>query len=186
MRDIKIREMLPSDLQHVGPMYRAMIEEAEKHDYPDVSNLDEEQEAFTFFALRSLRTAPNWKAIVAIDGKVAKGFIAGWILQRTVGKPRIYAIGEILYVTPKFRHWGIGEKLVRGFCEWAVANGAGALEASFTPGTESHKQWARMGFKSYIAFAVLADENSKPILDYPKFREEKVVVEEVEKSAAEG
>lgn len=192
MKDIKVRDMIPSDLQHVGPMYREMIETAEKRDYPNVDNLDEEQEAFVFFALRSLRTCPNWKAIVALDGGVAKGFIAGWLLQRTVGKPKTYAIGEALYVTPKFRHWGIGDRLVRAFCEWAVANGAGALEASFTPGTTAHKECGRMGFKSYIAFGALLDKDSKPILDYPQFRAPKVevapptIIEPSEKIAAEG
>lgn len=171
MREIKIRPMLPSDFQHVGPLYREMVTEL-KQGYPNFDDMDAEVEEFIFFGMRMLKQNPAFGAFVAVDGKVAKGFAISNIIQRVVGKPKVYALGEVLFVTKNFRHGGVGEKLVRSMCEWAVANGAGALEVAFKPGTEAHKNWARMGFRSYSTVAVLADREMKPILDYPSFRGE--------------
>jgi GNAT superfamily N-acetyltransferase len=167
--------MLPADLQHVGPLYREMLETTpdEEKQYPAILDIDKEVEEFTFFALGQLKKNPAFKGIVALDGKVAKGFLLGGLSFRIVGAPKKYFLGQVLYVTPKFRHLGLGERMVASICEWAVAMGAEALEVAFKPGSSSHKHWSRMGFRSYTAQAVLADKEFGPILNYPAFKEAK-------------
>lgn len=174
--NIKIRGMIPSDLQHVGPLYKNMISETRAIPYPRIDDIDKEIEDFSFFAMRTLRgiiegTIPqSWLALVAVDGGVTKGFLMGGLCNRIVGSPKNYFLGEVLYVTPNFRKKGIAESLVRTASEWAVANGAGALEVTFNPGSPAHKQWSRMGFRSYTGVAVFATKDFQPILDYPQFR----------------
>lgn len=177
--NIKIRHMLASDLQHVGPLYREMLNTTRELPYPMVIDIDKEIEDFSFLAMRTLRAiaeeklAHTWLALVAVDGGVTKGFLSGGLCTRIIGQPKGYFLGEVLYVTPKFRHRGLGNSLVKFAVEWAAAQGVGAFEVSFTPGTNSHKQWSRMGFRSYAGLAVYADKNFKPILDYPEFQAKK-------------
>lgn len=188
MKEFRIREMLPADLQHVGPLYREMLEntpEAEKQ-YPAILDLDKEQEDFTFFVLKQLKRNPAFKGIVALDGKVAKGFLLAGMSMRIVGNPKQYILGQVLYVTPKFRHLELATKMIRAICEWGVANQAGALEVAFKPGSASHKHWNRMGFRSYTAQAIFADENFKPILDYPSFQAPKIEETPPASNVAEG
>lgn len=166
---IKIRRMLPSDFQHVGPLYRKMVLEQPKP-YPSFDDLDKEVEEFTFFGMAALSKFPQCFAAVALDGGVSKGFLWGSLTNRVVGNPRVYFLGEVVYVEPNFRHKGIGQLLLNYTAEWAVSKGAGAFEVNFTPGSEAHIKWARMGFRSYMGAAVFADENWKPVLDYPKFK----------------
>lgn len=173
--NIRIREMIPSDLQHVGPLYKAMLEET-KPEYPLILDIDKELEEFCFFYMRTLRAMASEQipktllALVAVDGGVSKGFVSGGLCSRIVGQPKVYFLGEILYVTPKFRHKGIGEALVRSATEWASANGAGALEVRFTPGSKEHRELSRMGFRSYAGVGVLAGKDFRPIINYPEFK----------------
>lgn len=181
MKEFRIREMLPADLQHVGPLYREMLENTppEEKQYPAILDIDKEVEEFTFFTLSQLKKNPSFKGMVALDGKVSKGFLLAGMSMRIVGNPKRYILGQVLYVTPKFRHLGLATKMVNAMAEWGVANQAGAFEVAFKPGSSSHKHLSRMGLRSYTAQAVLADENFIPILDYPSFQEPKVEISKV-------
>lgn len=173
MSEFRIRQMLASDLQHVAPLYREMVleETVKGPQYPNFDDLDKEIEDFTFQVLHACKGPRNiWNGFVALDGKVAKGFAMTLLINRVVGRPRFYALGEVLFVTKNFRHKGLGEQLVRSMAEWAVAQGAGALEVVYKPGSDAHKQWARMGFRSYSTSAVFATKELVPILDYPEFK----------------
>jgi len=176
MKEFKIREMFPADLIHVGPLYREMLETTSDKEklYPSFKDIDKEIEDFIFFCLQQLKANPCFKGFVALDGKVAKGFLLAVLSFRVIGSPKKYLLGQVLYVTPKFRHLGLANKLIRAACEWGVVNGVGAFEVAFKPGSLSHSQWARMGFRSYTAQAVLATDTFEPILDYPEFQAPKI------------
>jgi GNAT superfamily N-acetyltransferase len=153
-----------------------MLQETKTIAYPIIIDIEKEVEEFSFVAMRTLNAvakceiARTWLSAVAVDGGVSKGFLFGGLCSRLIGQPKYYFLGEVVYVTPKFRSRGLGQELVNFAASWAIANGARALEVSFNPGSEAHKNWARMGFRSYTGFAVFADEKFQPILDYPCLR----------------
>lgn len=176
------RDIQNSDLQHVGPMYKAMLRESRSRPgscpYPAIVDLEKETEDFTFQMMKMIRQGFPWRGLVAVVGGVTKGFLLATIMERIVGQPRRYAMAEVFYIDPVFRGGDVGVKLVSIMRDWALENGAQAFEACYVPGSSSHKIWARAGIKSYMAFGVLSDENYNPLLGDVEYRAAKQAVNE--------
>src|SRR6185436_11058903 len=127
--EIRYREMFKSDMQHIGPMYVRMYEEAYRGEgavpYPDVVDREKAKENVDFLIMSNIQFNPRWKGFVALHGSVTKGFLTAIIQERPVGEPRLYLQGELFYIDPKFRGGIIGQELMKRMVEWGSAQGAG-------------------------------------------------------------
>jgi GNAT superfamily N-acetyltransferase len=186
---LRIRQMIPSDLIDVRPLYHDMIEELKKDpnyvNYPVM--FEEDYETFTRSIFQILRAQieqgafPDFRALVCVHGSHPKGFVFGRLAPRPWAQPAIFLVGEILYVDPQFRGQGNANSLISNLCEWGKSLGAGAYELWAIPGSKAHKQWHEAGFKGYSVSMVFADKNMKPIVDQAPRLEFKPVEQPVEK-----
>jgi len=143
-----VRPATLDDLPSIRRLYASFIVE-QPPIYPifDVTDVD----AFTLAMAAALRYDPRhppFGCFVAVGGARVVGFIAGEVLTRQMGQPRLYATAHWCYLEPAHRGQGLGRALVTAGITWLRALGVGVLEAAANTG---HDHWQRWGFQPYLS-----------------------------------
>lgn len=171
-----IRPMTLVDVPTVMPMYAAAVAEERGQPgvpaYPGVVDADTLAHEYGRVLVGSLG-APGFGAFVTAPvGKRGqekpKGYVIGRLCQRTLGEPKLLAVGEMIYVDPAFRDRGLSHALAAAFWAWGQECGATALEAQHIPGSVGERIWLAAGFRPYLVRTIFADADWQPRLDTPQ------------------
>ena len=142
-----IRSATVADLPWIRRMWEALCAEgkaAHPHEYPLMDA--EEGDRFTLMVYRHLTTNPAFRIYVAEDRQIV-GFLAGQIVERAIGKPRLYCEPYWLYVDPAARGTRAARSLIDAGVAWLTENGVEHIEVSALAGDP---QWARRRFTPFL------------------------------------
>jgi len=149
-----IHDVLPITL-----LWAKMVEEI----FDEFTKLDKvELDKISFLICDRLRMPNTYTAVVEEDNKVI-GFLHGYILDKTYGKPEKVGFCETRYIMPDYRgRLDIAQTMIDDFISWA--NELNVFDGEFIiPYSERlEKVYERMGYKSY-AVIMRGDKHGRRI-----------------------
>jgi len=144
MSDINYRMADIHDVLPITLLWAKMVGEI----FDEFTKLDKvELDKISFLICDRLRMPNTYTGIVEEDNKVI-GFLHGYILDKTYGKPEKVGFCECLYIESEYRGKGIDKELIKDFCSWATEHEM-PIEFMTKYDRSLAKIWEHKGFMPY-------------------------------------